>query len=672
MSSLLVELLVEEIPARMQVKAVEDFSKLMTDGLDKAHIKYSNVQSCVSPRRIVFSADVSPAVEAFIEEKKGPQVTAPIQVIDKFLKANGISRADCVEKEIDKKRFVVAAINHEEQKTINLLPSIIKDAIVGIPWQKSMHWGDHLFYFVRPLRGIMAVFDDSLIDIEIKRIDLRSRNYTFGHHFLDPRKIEPKSFAEYRQKLWDSFVVADHRERRQIILDEIRRIERDNNIQVEVSPALLDEVVGLVEYPIVLLGKVPEKFMTLPEEAIITPMRVHQRYFPTHRDGKLAPYFVFVANNVTVDNGKTIIKGNERVLNARLADALFFFNTDLQKPLEDSIGRLKKIVFHESLGTIYDRIGRVSRVCDYLCDALGEQVTADSRKLLKRANVLAKCDLTSNMVCEFTELQGIMGGHYARIQGEAPEVWTAIRDQYKMADDQTEFISALLYIADRIELISGFFAIGKTPTGTKDPFALRRAAIGVVKIIRKFNMNIDLKTLVESTLNCFACPNKDETANRIIGFICDRLKVLLKNEDIAHDIVTSLIDKNSNVLMICRKAVTLNDFLQTDAGTKLHLCYKRARNIVGDNKITRIDEKLLQEKEEKELFSAVSDFNKDAKRADDVKTYLDMSVKMIPAVEAFFEKVLVNANDENLKQNRINLLTLFLDTSLVEQTHFRP
>lgn len=666
MSSLLVELLVEEIPARMQAGAIENFSKLITDGLDKSHIKYANVKTCISPRRIVFSADMSPVVEAFVEEKKGPQVAAPTQVIDKFLKANGISRADCVEKEIDKKRFVVATIKHNEQKTIDLLSQVIKEAIVNIPWQKSMHWGDHLFYFVRPLRGIMAIFDDQLVDVEIKRIDLRSRDYTFGHRFLDPRKIGARSFGEYQQRLRDSFVIVDHNERRQIVLDEIKKIEENNGIKVEVSPALLDEVVGLVEYPIVLLGKVPEKFMALPEEAIITPMRVHQRYFPTRKDGKLAPYFVFVANNVTIDNGKTIIKGNERVLNARLADALFFFDTDLQKPLEDSIDRLKKIVFHESLGTIYDRIGRISRVCDYLCDALGEQVSPNARKLLKRANVLAKCDLTSNMVCEFTELQGIMGGHYARLQGEDPAVWAAIRDQYKMADDQTEFVSALFYIADHIELISGFFAIKKTPTGTKDPFALRRAAIGIVKIIRKFEMNIDLRKLVESTLNCFTCSDKDEVVKNIVDFVCDRLKVLLKNEGIAHEIVASLIDNDSNILMVCRKAVTLNDFLQTDNGIKLHLCYKRARNIVGDNSDVRVDEKLLQETEEKDLFAKISSFQENVKCAEGIKAYLDMSVKMIPEVEAFFDKVLVNADEEKLKQNRINLLTLFLSTSIIK------
>lgn len=664
MSSLLIELMVEEIPARMQAEAIEHFSKLLESGLEEQHIQYSNVQAYISPRRIVFSADLDPIVPAFIEEKKGPQVTAPTQVIDKFLKANGVSRADCVEKEIDRKRFVVAAIQHNEHKTIDLLSPIVKNAIVGIPWPKSMHWGEHLFYFVRPLRGIMAIFDGQLVNVEIKRIDLHSRNYTFGHRFLDPRKIEAKSFVEYKQRLRDAFVIIDHGERKKIILEGIREIEKNNGITVDVSPALLDEVVGLVEYPIVLLGTVPEKFMKLPEEAIVTPMKVHQRYFPTRKAGKLAPHFVFVANNVTVDNGKTIIRGNERVLNARLADALFFFDTDLQKPLESSIERLKKIVFHESLGSVYDRVQRIDLVCDYLCDEVKNQVSEDMRKHLKRANVLAKCDLTSSMVCEFTELQGIMGGHYARIQGENPAVWKAIRDQYKMAECQDDFVSALLYIADRIELISGFFAINKTPTGTKDPFALRRAAIGILKLIRKFEFDLNLERLILKTLNCFNTKDKEEIAGRIVEFINERLKVLLKNEGISHEVVTSLIEKDSNVLGIFQKAEILNQFLQTETGKELQLCYKRAKNISGNNINTNVEEKLLIEPEEKHLFDVIKKFQASVTHSD-IIDYLNKSTQMIPAVEIFFEKVLVNTSDPKLKQNRINLITLFLSTALL-------
>lgn len=664
MSSFLVELMVEEIPARMQSDAIRNFSDLLEAGLRKEHIYYSNVNACISPRRIVFSADINPVVDAFMEEKKGPQVTAPTQIIDKFLKANGISRADCVEKEIDRKRFVIATIRHEEQKTIGLLPQIIKDAIVGIPWPKSMHWGNHLFYFVRPLRGVMAVFDDCQVPVEIKRIELTSRNYTFGHRFLDPRRIEAKSFAEYQQKLKDAFVVVSQDERRELILSEIKELEKKHNMEVEVSPTLLEEVVGLVEYPIVLLGKVPDKFMTLPEEAIITPMRVHQRYFPTRKDGKLAPYFVFVANNVTVDNGKTIIKGNERVLNARLADALFFFDTDLEQPLESAAEQLKKIVFHESLGSVYDRVQRIDRVCDFLCDELGSVVSPEDRKLLKRANTLAKCDLASSMVCEFTELQGIMGGHYARIQGEHPAVCVAIRDQYKMAEEQSNFIAALFYIADHIELISAFFAIGKTPTGTKDPFALRRAAIGVLKIIRKFELDLDLERLVTKVLGCFSCGDKSALAKRIVEFIGERLKVLLKNEGIAHEIVASLIAGDLNVLRTCKKAEILNQFLQTETGKELQFCYKRARNIVGSNSDMHVDEKLLIEPEEKQLFDIIKAFQARSNHAD-IADYLNMSAQMIPSVEAFFEKVLVNAVDLDLKQNRLNLLTLFLDTDLI-------
>lgn len=658
MNNFLVELLVEEIPANLQQEALKAFADLIISGLKSERIFYSNVHACISPRRVVFSADLCPVVEEFCEEKKGPQVIASVQIIDKFLKANGISRADCVEKEIEKKRFIFARIVHPERKTIDLLPDIIKNAIVNIPWKKSMHWGTHLFHFVRPLRGIMAIFDNQKINVEIKRIDLHSVDYTVGHRFMDPRRIEPTNFDDYVSKLRNAFVIVDHVERERIILDEISKIEKRYGIKVDVPSKLLTEIVGLVEYPVVLVGKIPDKFMVLPEEVITTPMTDHQRYFHTKVDYKLSPYFVFVANNVTVDNGALIIKGNERVLNARLEDALFFFNVDLQKPLESSSDKLKKIVFHEKLGTLYERVLRIDKVCDFVCSDLN--ATDTETVLIKRANALAKCDLTTNMVCEFTELQGIMGGHYASMQGENPVVCEIVRYQYAAADDIPNRICALYYIADRIELITGFFSIGKVPTGTKDPFALRRAAIGILKLINRFSLDINLRKLICNTLTLFGINNTD-VVDEIINFIYDRLKVALKESGIGHNIVVSLLKSNRRVLQIFNDAAQLHTFFITEQGKRLEQCYKRAFNIIEGNCDIDVDSSLFEEQVECDLYSSLQKLVSNDKA--DISDYLHNLLPLVGIIDDFFEKVLINCTDEQKHKNRINLITRFAMTS---------
>ncbi|MDR1235970.1 MAG: glycine--tRNA ligase subunit beta, partial [Holosporaceae bacterium] len=537
MSNFLLELMVEEIPSRMQKAAIFDFEKLITEELKKLHIAYSNVRSHISPRRIFFSAELSRTSEAFVEEKKGPQVTSGADTIEKFLKANNVSIADCIEKEIDRKKFIFIRTEYDAKNTFELLDRVVKTSVEKMQWEKSMRWGNHQFYFVRPLRNVMAIFDKKPLKIKFDKINLESVDHTFGHRFLSPQKVVVEDSAEYLKKMKDAFVIVSADERKQIILDEFRKIEAQKHISIEVDEKLLEEVVGLSEYPVVLLGKIPEKFMKLPEEAVTTPIRVHQRYFPTRIDGKLAPYFVFVANNVAEDGGKTIIEGNERVLNARLSDALFFFETDLQKPLESHLENLKKIVFNDRLGTVFDRVGRVVSICDYLCDALGVNDT----QLLRRASILAKCDLSTNMVCEFTELQGVMGAHYAKIQGENFEVCDAIRDQYRPTHEITSRLSVLLSLADKIELITSFFAIGKEPTGSKDPFALRRAAIGILKIVENFRFNFDLKKLILLAFEQLPVPNlKADTVDRVYGFIFDRLKVVLKESGIQHNVVNAM------------------------------------------------------------------------------------------------------------------------------------
>lgn len=677
MSNFLLEILVEEIPARFQAGAIAEFENLMTTEFDKQKIEYSNVKSFISPRRIVFSADLSEQTQDFQEEKKGPQVTASSEVIEKFLKANGVVRENCFEKTIDKKTFLFLAIHHAAKNTRDCLAEIIKKSITALSWKKSMHWGSHRMHFVRPIRNILAVFGGKVVDFAFDEIGLKSTNQTFGHRFLAPAAFSVQNTEDYLRKLKENFVVVDREQRRKIVLDEIKSIEAKHGISVAVSEDLMNEVIGLVEYPVVLMGKVPSKFMKLPEEAIITPMKVHQRYFPTRdKDGKLAPYFVFVANNSAIDEGKTIIAGNERVLNARLADALFFFETDLQKPLESHLDSLKKITFNVKLGSVFDRIQRVTSLCRFAAAELKSQnsfIDESTENLLVRIATLAKCDLSTSMVYEFTELQGIMGAHYARIQGENPEVCTAIREQYLQGDELSSPISALFSLVDKIELITSFFAIGKEPTGSKDPFALRRAAISILKIIRKYNIEADLETLSQKAFEQLPGSNLNPTENtlnpntveRVIAFIMERFKVLLKDDGIDHDIVLSLINNSRDVLLIYQKSAILNEIMKTPKGEKLMSGYKRAKNIIGNNSTTEVSKLLFSEGEESALFDKISELETRLSEIElqesDICVQFEKQVEACVGLEEhisdFFDKVMVNTEDQVVKQNRLNMLT---------------
>ncbi len=672
MNNFLLELLVEEIPARFQAEAIANFRKLLTEKLSNNGIEFTDVQSYVTPRRLVFSANLNDKIPAFIEEKKGPQTSVSQDVIEKFLKAAGVTKKECIEKVIDKKTFVFAQIEHPSKDTASLLGSIVKDAILEIPLPKSMHWGTHSFSFVRPLRNILCMYDGKLINVNFDEINLNSVDYTVGHRFMSPQKIFAKNIDDYLKKMQEAYVVVDQENRKQIISKCCKEFRDKHFAYVDVTENLLNEIVGLVEYPVVLVGKIPEKFMRLPEEVIITPMRAHQRYFPTRNsDGKLASYFVFVANNIAEDGGDIIIAGNQRVLNARLSDALFFFETDLKILLESHLEKLKKIVFNEKLGTVFDRITRIISICDHLCDALqkgGLNFKADFRDILRRAALLAKCDLPTNMVCEFTELQGIMGAHYAKLQGEKAEVCEIIRDQYKSVEDISSITAALFSLADKIEIITGFFAIGKEPTGSKDPFALRRAAIGILKIIKKFDLSIDLKEIIQRAFDklCLSIENLNKnTVERVMEFILDRLKIVLKENDIQHEVINAVIFVNNDILQIFKKAKILNEAFKVEIGEKLISIYKRAKNIVQNKQEDSVDESLFKEADEKNLFVATDVLKKSIYDLEKLNTNpiekfekkLTICISMEKVMFNFFNNVLVNTDDEKVQQNRISLLT---------------
>ncbi|MBR1735139.1 MAG: glycine--tRNA ligase subunit beta [Alphaproteobacteria bacterium] len=689
MSNFLVELLIEEIPARFQLTAIKNFSDIIVNEFEKNKICYENIKSYVTPRRLVFSAKLHDTIAEFSEEKKGPQISAPSEVIEKFLKSIGISREACVERIVNNKTFIFANIKHEKRNVADSLGEIVKTAILSLPWPKSMHWGEHSFSFVRPLRNIMCVFNGKVIDVDMRaEINLRSVDYTFGHRFMANRKVFAKDINEYLKNMKDAFVIADQNERRQIILDKCADINEEieksktnsEKINVLITEDLLEEVVGLVEYPVVITGKISEKFMRLPEEVIITTMRTHQRYFPTMIGRKLAPYFVFVANNITDDNGKAIRAGNERVLSARLADALFFFENDLTIPLERHLDDLKKIAFNEKLGTIYDRTLRIVDVCGYLYNEVSRENTCgqlmlskNSGEILKRAALLAKCDLATNLVCEFTELQGIMGAHYARCQGESEEVCYIIRDQYKPIDELYSPLCALYSMADKIDVIVGLFAIGKMPTGSKDPFALRRAAIGIIKIIMKYEMNIDLYSVLQKTFERLKQDTKTAdldpcTVGNVMAFILDRLRVVLKDSGIDHDVINAVLAVPQDIQSMQKKAKILDSILKSELGKQIISIYKRARNIVNGNSGTFVDDTLFSQEEEKKFFAEIKKLEEDFRKLkndnlcviDEFELKLTRCLQMENTISEFFTNVLVNTDDATIKVNRIGLLAKFL------------
>ncbi|MDR3179516.1 MAG: glycine--tRNA ligase subunit beta [Holosporaceae bacterium] len=662
----LLELLVEEIPARFQEEAIANLKRLMVEKLEKQKIKSENIKTYVSPRRMVFLAQLEQQVPAFVEEKKGPQASAPPNVIAKFLQSLGISPDDCSEKVMDKKIFLVAHIRHPQRHTLDLLPHIVAASIREMQWPKSMHWGTHAFNFVRPIRNILCRFCDESVNIELGEINLKSTDYTFGHRFMSSGKIFAKNPSEYREKIKEAFVIIDPIERKNAILAKFTKNFSKPGVSVDVPEDLLDEVVGLVENPIVLLGQIPQKFMRLPEEALVTPMRVHQRYFPVRRNGILAPFFAFVANNAAEDDGKEIIKGNERVLNARLADALFFYETDLQKPLELHLENLKKIVFHEKLGTVFARILRICCVCDFICEEmnLGE----DLRELLKRVALLSKCDLSTHMVSEFPELQGIMGGIYAAAQGENKAVCSAIGEQYKTVDEIASLPGALFSIADKIEIITGFFAIEKGPTGSKDPFALRRAAIGLIKIIKKYDLSLQLRAVVRKTFGLFNFLKCDaNTVEAVIAFILDRLKIVLKESGISHEVVAAVVECDDDIMPIFAKAEILDQTLKNENGKKLITSYKRSKNILeqfGDFGNCSVDRELLTEDGERNLLDELEVLEIALEKLEisgldpniEFQTKISLCIALEKKITTFFRDILVNSNDEKIRFNRIGIL----------------
>jgi len=699
MPELLLELFSEEIPARMQRAAAEDLKTLLLKRLADAGIAAEDAASYVTPRRLTVHATGVPAHQPDRrEERKGPRVGAPDPAINGFLKAAGLASLDQAEqRETGKGAFWFAISEVKGRPSADLLPALLIDTVLALSWPKSMRWRDTRLSWVRPLRSMIGLFDGSRLGGGLQLGAHRpggaqggyeasgDENFvgfgtrTRGHRFLAPDEIEVSWFADYRDQLANAFVEIDPAKRR----DEIRRqadaLAAAHQLSLIDDPALLDEVTGLVEWPVALIGRIDDAFMALPPEVLTTSMRAHQKYFALRRpDGFLAPRFIVVSNMVTADGGAAIVAGNERVLRARLSDAKFFWDQDRKTPLERFAHKLDQRVFHAKLGSVADKVTRLEELAGHIA-ALMRLDPAPAA----RAAQLAKADLSSGMVGEFPELQGVMGRYYALAQGEPAEIAEAIAQHYAPAgpDDAcpTAPVSVALALADKLDTLAGFFAIDERPTGSKDPFALRRAALGVLRLVGENQLRLPMRELFGRALALYPKVAGTESHGAIVdallGFLADRLKVHLRGVQVRHDLVEAVFRLREDDFVRLRMRVdALAGFVGSATGQGLLVAFRRAVNIL------KIEEKndgksyngpaapgLMRQAEEtalKRALDAVRPAVMQAIAADDFVGAMTRLGELRAPVDAFFESVTVNCPETDLRQNRLRLLSDIRDTFL--------
>jgi len=675
MPDLLLELFSEEIPARMQARAAEDLRKLVTDRLVDAGLVYDGAKAFATPRRLALSVHGVPARQADVrEEKKGPRVGAPENAIAGFLKAAGLKSIGEAKVQPDKKGdFYVAVIEKPGRGAIEVIGEILPDVIEKFPWPKSMRWGVQSkepgsLGWVRPLHSIVATFGPETEEPDIVPFSvggIAAGNATRGHRFLAPEPFTVRRLADYQQKLDKAKVVLDTERRRDIILTEAKQLAFAQGLELVEDEGLLAEVSGLVEWPVVLMGEFDTGFLRIPEEVIRATIRNNQKCFVL-RDAahaKLVNKFILVSNIEAEDGGKAIVAGNERVIRARLSDAKFFYDTDLKTRLEDRLPKFKHIVFHEKLGTQWERIERIERLAAELAPLVG----ADVEKA-KRAARLCKADLLTEAVGEFPELQGLMGKYYAEAQGEDEAVAHACEDHYKPKgpDDfvPADPVSIAVALADKIDMLVGFWAIDEKPTGSKDPYALRRAALGVIRIALSNSLRLRLLYVVATHY-----PSGNAAFREgLLSFFAERLKVLLREQGARHDLVDAVfaLDGQDDLFLIVRRVEALGKFLDTEDGKNLLAGYKRATNII------RIEEKrdgatytgtpsrdLYEQSEEEKLAFEIERAKSGAIRAienEDFEAAMSHLARLRPYVDAFFDKVTVNVDDKPVRENRLKLL----------------
>ena len=668
MPDLLLELFSEEIPARMQARAAEDLKAIVTGKLVDAGLVYEGAKAFATPRRLALTIQGLPSRQPDLkEEKKGPRVGSPEKAIEGFLKSAGLASINdaTIQKDPKKGDFYLALIEKPGRPAIEVLSEMLPVVIRTFPWPKSMRWGEGRLTWVRPLHSIVATFgpeteEPDVVPFQVEGI--AAGRSTRGHRFLAPDTIEVKRFDDYVAKLAKAKVVLDPERRKAQILTDAKNLAFAQGFELIEDKALLDEVAGLVEWPVVLMGSFDREFLSIPSEVIRTTIRNNQKCFVLRdpQTAQLVDKFILVANIEAPDGGKAIVAGNERVIRARLSDAKFFYETDLKTRLDDRLPKFEHIVFHEKLGTQADRIARIGRLAVELAPVVG----ADVEKV-RRAARLAKADLLTDVVGEFPELQGLMGRYYAEAQGEDEAVAHACEDHYKPKgpDDLVpgDPVSIAVALADKLDILTSFWSIDEKPTGSKDPYGLRRAALGAIRIL--LDNGIRLPLLAAFGRSLAQGPSSD-----LLSFFADRLKVQLREQGARHDLVDAVFSLagQDDLVMIVRRVEALGNFLDGEDGRNLLAGSKRGANIL------RIEEKrdgttftgapdplLYAQAEERDLAEAIDVARSEASAAvarEDFEAAMRAMAKLRPHVDAFFDKVTVNTDDKAMRANRLRLL----------------
>jgi glycyl-tRNA synthetase beta chain len=675
MTDFLFELRCEEIPARMQEKAREDLARLFQDRLRALNVEWQSIESYATPRRLALIVrGLAETTSAMTEERKGPRADAPDAAIAGFLRSTGLTREQLVTRDDGKGgQILFAVIERPGIPTPSVLANACIHVVHAFPWPKSMRWGDashstESLRWVRPLQGIIALFGDRVVPFEVAGI--QSGATTVGHRFHHPGVITIGSAADYADKLRACHVILDGAERRAIIAVGAKMAAQKAGLSLIEDDGLLYENAGLTEWPVPLLGRFDADFLSVPPEVIQLTARVNQKYFVcADGAGKLANAFICVANIDAVDGGAMIVEGNRKVLAARLSDARFFYETDLKTPLEDQAAKLEKIVFHEKLGTLADKVDRVAKLARWLVEQ-GIVKGADPAHA-ERAARLAKADLVTGMVGEFPELQGVMGGYYAAAQGEPAEVAEAIRDHYKPVGQgdavPTAPVTVAVSLADKLDTLFGFFGAGLLPTGSKDPFALRRYAIGYIRLVEANAIRV----LVSEVARAWGGSGSVGTGLQVEDFLHDRLGVMMRDEGVRYDVVqasTGLDTRfDGDLYRVRRRALALQSFIANDDGTNLLAGYKRAANILKKEGVTTAEWTPLAytpEPAEAALIAALDAAGPKAAtavEAEDFEGAMAALATLRAPIDAFFDSVTVNDSDPQKRTARLALLARMRD-----------
>ncbi len=666
MADLLLELFSEEIPARMQMRAAEDLKSRMADGLKEAGVTFETAEVHATPRRLVLAlSGVITATPDLVEERKGPKVGAPDKAIEGFLRSAGLTKDDLTIEATPKGEVYMARIEKPGRQTCEIISELVPDIVRNFPWPKSQRWGASSLRWVRPLHTIVCLFDGRIVPFEIEEV--KSGAITYGHRFMAPGAIEVTGFDQYQAALHNGSVILNADDRAQKILQGARDLAAKQGLTLVENEALARENAGLVEWPVVLMGRFDEEFLDVPAEVLQTTMADNQKYFAlANPDGSMAPHFILVSNLVAQDGGAKIIDGNERVLRARLSDARFFWEQDKKHKLEDNLPKLADIVFHKELGTVRQKADRIASLSGTIAGMMG----ADTAQA-ERAGLLAKADLVSSMVFEFPEVQGVMGRYYARLDGEADSIAEAIGSHYQPqgpSDDcPTAPVAVAVAMADKIDTLAGFFAIRELPTGSKDPYALRRAALGVIRLVLENDLRVGLRDLFAAAAALYGKPG-EETADLLLDFFADRLKVHLRAEGVRHDLIASVfaLGGQDDLVLLLKRVEALSGFVGSDDGANLLAGAKRAGNILAKEEkkdgVTFGTDAETPDREnihEFALFAALDDAEstvRAALNAEDFTAAMQALADLRDPVDMFFDKVIVNADDAAVRENRLKLL----------------